>query len=136
MSRASAIGLSVGLLYALAYLILAAGAAGAGHGTYFFFAPISPYCLGLLIFPLLGYLAGDLRPFSSRVIFLSALAIHYALTAIFLRGDGLSEPSHIRKVWDISPENILLPAGCYLLGQVIIWVALIRVVVSRSGRAS
>ena len=139
MSRASAIGLTVGVVYALLYLFLAFGAAGAGHGTFIFFAPISPYCLGLLIFPVLGYLAGDLRPFLSRVLFLSVLAIHYALTIIFLRVEWISDPSYIQKVWNIYPWNILMPAGCYLLGQVIIWAALIRGVVfqincERSGR--
>lgn len=135
VSRASAIGLTGGVVYALLYLALAFGAAGAGHGTFIFFAPISPYCLGLAIFAALGYLAGDLRPFLSRVLFLSALSVHYALTVIFLRVGWISDPSYIRKVWGIAPWNILLPAGCYLLGQFIIWAALIRADVFRASRA-
>jgi hypothetical protein len=136
MSRASAIGLTVGVVYALVYLFFAVGAAGAGHGTYIFFAPISPYCMGLLIFPFLGYLAGDLRAFMSRVLFFSALAVHYVLTIIFLNVGWISDASYIQKVWNIYPENILLPAGCYVLGQVIIWAALIRGGVFQAGRAS
>jgi hypothetical protein len=136
MSRSSAIGLTVGVVYALLYLALAFGAASAGHGTFIFFAPIAPYCLGLFIFPILGYLAGDLRPFLSRVLFLSALVIHYALTIISLRVGWINDSSYIQKVWNIYPWNILLPAGCYVLGQVIIWVALICGVVFRASRAS
>jgi hypothetical protein len=136
MSRASAIGLAVGIVYALAYLALAVGAAGAGHGTYVFFAPISPYCSGLLFFPVAGYLTGDLRSSLSKALFLSALTVHYALTIIFLRVEWIRDFSYLEKVWKISPWGILLPAGWYLLGQVIIWAVLIRGVVLQARRAS
>ena len=136
MNRSSAIGLTIGIIYAVVYLALAFGAAGAGHGTFIFFAPLLPYGLGLLFFPIVGFLAGDLRPFLSRVLFISVLALHYALTIIFLRLEWVRDLSYTEKVWNYSPLGILLPAGCYLLWQVVIWVVFVRGVVIEANRAT
>ena len=67
VNRSQVGGLAAGTGYALVYFILAFFALGAGHGTYSFFAPLGPYLLGLIFFPLAGFLGGDLRPFLSRV---------------------------------------------------------------------
>jgi hypothetical protein len=133
MNWASAIfGFLIGLAYAAIYLILAFMAAGAGHGTGIFFAAVGPYGLGLLVFPILGFLAGDLKPFLSKVLFISVLVIHYALVINLLRIDWMRDPAHIEKMWNLSVWNILLPAGFYLLGQVVIWAVIVRSLI-RSG---
>jgi hypothetical protein len=132
---ASLVGLFIGLVYAAVYLALAFGAAGAGHGTGIFFAAILPYGLGLLVFPVIGFLAGNIKFFLSKVLFLSSLAIHYALVISFLRLDWIRDFSYVEKMWNYSQMSILLPAGCYLLGQVIIWTVFIRSVVVRGNRA-
>jgi hypothetical protein len=132
---ASVVGLLIGLVYAVVYLALAVGAEGAGHGTGIFFAAILPYGLGLLFFPTVGFLAGNLKPFFSKVLFLSALAIHYALVINFLRSDWVSDFSYVEKMWNYSQLSILLPAGFYLFGQVIIWAVFIRGVVVHEDRA-
>src|ERR1044071_3587584 len=91
----SIIGLLMGLGFAVAYLLLAFGAAGAGYGTGIFFAATLPYGFGLLVFPTLGFLAGDLRPFMSKVIFVSVLVVHYALVINFLRLDWMLDPVRV-----------------------------------------
>jgi hypothetical protein len=136
VNRSQVGGLAAGAGYAVIYFILAFFATGAGHGTFIFFAPLGPYFLGLIFFPLAGFLADDLRPFLSRVLFISALTVHYATTAIFLRVRGVADPSYIERVWNASPWFILLPAGWYLLGQVIIWAVLIRGTFFQARRAS
>jgi hypothetical protein len=136
MKRPSAIGLTIGIIYALVYLALALGAAGAGHGTFIFFAPLLPYGLGLLFFPVFGFLAGDLRLFLYRVLFLSALALHYAMTIIVLRLEWVRDLSYMEKIWNYSPLGILLPAGWYVPGQSLIRAMFIRGVVFQSNRAS
>ena len=131
----SVVGLLIGLVYALVYLALAFGAGGAGHGTGIFFAAILPDGLGLLFFPTVGFLAGNLKPFLSKVLFLSVLAIHYALVIHFLRSDWASDLSYVEKMWDYSRLSILLPAGFYLFGQVIVWAVFIRGVAVHGNRA-
>jgi hypothetical protein len=117
---------AIGFLYAIIYAVFAFAAAGAGHGTGIFFAAIWPYGLGLLFFPVVGFLAGDLKPFLPKVLFISLLVIHYTLAINFLRLGWTTDLPYIEKMWDNSPLYILLPAGFYLLGQVLIWAAFIR----------
>ena len=127
-------GLSIGLVYAVVYFFLAFAASGAGHGTGLFFVAILPYGLGLLIFPTLGFLAGDLRPFMSKVVFICILVIHDALVISFLRLDWIRDPVYIEKSWDSSPWNILLPAAFYIGAQILLWVLFVRsVIVGRHG---
>ncbi len=133
MRRSSSLaGLIVGLVYAVVYLALAFGAAGAGHGTGIFFAAILPYGLGLLFFPFVGSLLGNLKSSRSRVLFLSAAAIHYALVIYYLHLDWIHDLSYVEKMWRYSPGAILLPAALYLFGQVIIWVFFIRSLTSNT----
>ncbi len=124
------VGLFVGLLYAALYFFLAMGAAGAGHGTFIFFAAVGPYGLGLVVFPALGFLAGRLENFFPKVLFLSLLVIHYALVFNLLRLDWVNDSTYFRKTWDSHPWGVILPAGCYLLGQILIWVAFCRSLVA------
>jgi hypothetical protein len=74
----------------------------------------------------IGFLLGDLRPFRSKILFLSVLAVHYALVVNELRvtwDDGLP---YTQKMWDYSPWAFLLPAALYLAGQVFVWAAFAR----------
>ena len=116
----------LGLLYAIIYAFLAFVAAGAGHGTGIFFVAIWSYGLGLLVFPLIGFLAADLRPFLVKVIFISILAIHYAVVVKLILVGWAGDFPHIEKMWNLSTWYILLPAGFYLVGQIVIWMVLIR----------
>jgi len=136
INRSQVVGLAGGTSYGLVYCFLAFSATGGDRGTYIFFAPAGPYLLGLLWFPLAGFLAGDLRPFLSKVVFISALIVHYAIIIIFLRAVWEIDFPYFAQVWDNSPSYILLPAGWYLLGQAIIWAVFIRGVVFESHRAS
>jgi hypothetical protein len=131
----SIVGLVLGLAYALVYLAFAFDAAGAGHGTGIFFVVMAPYGLGLLVFPVIGFLMGDLRPFTSRVLLASVMAIHYALIINLLRVGWLREFAYVEKMWSYSPSSILLPAGFYLSGQVAVWAAFIRSVHGHANRA-
>ena len=132
----AALGFLFGLLYAAAYLFLAFGAAGAGHGTGIFFAAILPYGLGLLAFPIIGFFVGDLRPFLSKVFFVCAVVVHYTLVINFLRIDWLSEAAYFEKMWNYSPVSIVLPTAFYVFGQLTIWIMFIREFVVHSPRTA
>jgi hypothetical protein len=136
INRLQVVGLAAGVSFALIYFFLAFSASGGDRGTYIFFLPAGPYLLGLLFFPLAAFLAGDLRPFLSKVVLISAMTVHDAMIIIFLREVWMSEFPYIERVWNISPWYILLPAGWYLLGQVFILAAFIRSVVLQANRAS
>ena len=129
--KKSIVGLLIGLAFAVVYLFLAFGAAGAGHGTGIFFAAILPYGVGLLLFPALGFLAGNLRSLANKIVFVSILTIHYALVINFLRLDWISEATYFEKMWNYSPLAILLPTGLYFAGQLILWFMFIRSLVVR-----
>jgi hypothetical protein len=113
-------------VFAGVYLLLAFGAAGAGYGTGIFFAAILPYGLGLLVFPILAFLAGDLRPFMSKVIFVSVLVLHYALVINFLRLEWMIDPVRIGRTWHSWPVNIILPAAFYFGAQLLLWFLFVR----------
>jgi hypothetical protein len=137
MKWSSAIsGLLIGLGYTAIYLVLAFGAAGAGHGTGIFFGVAWPYGLGLLVFPALGFLAGDLKPFLSKVFYISVLVIHYALVINLLLVGWMRDLPYIEKMWNHSPLYILLPTGFYILGQAVIWTFLWRGIFIGNGRAA
>jgi hypothetical protein len=119
-------GSLIGLAFAIFYFFLAFGASGAGHGTGIFFSVVCPLGLGLLIFPVLGFLAGDLRPFTSKVIFVGVMVVHYALAINFLRFDWATESEYFEKSWNYSHWSIILPTLSYLCAQVLLWFLFIR----------
>ncbi|HEV7397090.1 MAG TPA: hypothetical protein VGN86_11310 [Pyrinomonadaceae bacterium] len=119
------VGLLIGLAFGLAYFFFAFAAAGAGHGTFIFFAALSPYGLGVIAFPALGFLAGDLRPFLSKVIFISLLVIHYTLVIFTLRIPWIRDAAYIDKTWDFSFSDIVVPAALYIAGNVLLWAVFV-----------
>jgi hypothetical protein len=125
------IGMLVGLAYAavfffLAFLAVGGGGAGHGPGTLIFFAVVWPYGLGLLYFPVIGLLSAVLHSFSSKVLFVSATVIHYALTLNALRLDHVANADAFRGMWNYSPWIILIPTALYFGGQTLIWFLFIR----------
>ena len=125
------IGMVVGLLYAavfffLAFLAIGGGGAGHGPGTGIFFAVVWPYGVGLLYFPMIGLLSAVLHSFISKVLFVSATVIHYALTLNALRFNHLTDADALRGMWNYSPWIILIPTVLYFGGQTLIWFLFIR----------
>ena len=119
------VGLLIGVAFGLVYFFFAFAAAGAGHGTFIFFAPLSPYGLGVIAFPVLGFLAGDLRPFLSKVVFASLLAIHYTLLIFTLRVPWIRDPAYIDKTWAFSPSYILVPSALYIGVNILLWAVFV-----------
>ena len=118
-------GLVIGVVFTAIYLLLAFAASGAGHGTALFFAVIFPYGLGLLLFPLIGFLTDNLDSFLTKTLLLVVLAIHYGLVFTFIKMIWVEDFSYFEKVWSLSPIMIILPLGFYLLGNLIVFVTFI-----------
>jgi len=117
----SLVGLLIGFTFGLVYFFAAFAASGAGHGTFIFFAPLSPYGLGVIAFPVLGFLAGDLRPYLSKVFFICVLVVHYTLTIVTLRVPWIHDPAYIDKTWAFSQSYIVGPTVLYLGANILLW---------------
>ena len=134
--RRSIVGSLIGLAFGVVYFFFALAASGAGHGTFIFFAAISPGVFGVIAFPVLGFLGGDLRPFISKVFFVSLLVIHYTLVINTLRAPWIRDRAYIEKTWAFSPWLIVLPAALYLSANVFIWVLFLYELAKGRGRGT
>jgi hypothetical protein len=123
-----------GLAYAISYLLLAIMTSGGGHGPRFTFAPAMPYGIGLLVFPVLGYLVGDLKAQASRAIFAILLIAHSAIVMTLVVIWWQEDLPYANRAWEASPSNILLPVLWYFCGLVFLWAMYIRGVLSNRRR--
>lgn len=110
-----------GTFYSLVYIFLAATAAGFGHGTYIFFSIMGPYSLGVLVYPILGYLLPILPARRFRIYFLLIMTLHYVLVGYFFIARWQLEKAYVENVWRIHPENLLVPFVWFLLGEALLW---------------
>src|SRR5215471_17060758 len=125
------IGMFLGLVYAavlflLAFFAIGGGGAGHGPGTLIFFAVAWPWGFGLFYFPVIGLLSAVLHSFASKILFVSATVLHYALMLNALRVDRFADADAFRGMWNYSPWLILVPTACYFGGQTLIWFLFVR----------
>jgi hypothetical protein len=119
-------GLVWGIIFTGVYLLLAGAAAGGGHGALLFLAPLFPYGLGLLLFPVIGFLAGNLDSFFTKSLFLIMLAVHYGLVLTVIKFMWVENVPYFEKVWNSSPTLIILPLTFYVLGNLVAYAAFIH----------
>jgi hypothetical protein len=74
----------LGLAFAAGYLLVAIFTSGGGHGPRFTFAPAMPRGIGLLVFPVLGFLMANLTPIPVRIAYALILVIHGAVVVGFV----------------------------------------------------
>lgn len=115
-----------GLVAIVVYAIAAYPAAGAGHGTYIFMAPLMPYGLGGAIYPVLFGLSANLRSTFVKVLYLVVALIHYALTCFFLISWWEGDAEYLYKTWDQSPLLVLIPIAFFTAIQVAVWALFIK----------
>ncbi len=120
---------SLGIGFSVIYLFLALLTSGGGHGPSFTFAGAAPYGLGLLVFPVFGFLFSDLKLPMTKVVCLVMLAAHYVAVTYIVATSWVSEMPYAERAWSVSPLNILLPVGWYAVGQVIVWGVLAQSIV-------
>jgi len=121
----------LGLFYAAGYLLVAIFTSGGGHGPRFTFAPAMPYGVGLLVFPLLGFLMGNLNRTSIRIAYAALLLIHCAVVVGLFLFWLPEDMAYAERAWAASPLNILWPVSFYFAGQVVLWAALVRSLTTR-----
>lgn len=112
----------LGIIFSIAYVIFAMGAAGFGHGTYLFFIPAWPYGLGLLVYPVLFHLLSLLENYRTRWIFVCVALLHYATIALLLSARWSDEASYVQRTLSVEPLNVVLPVVWFFAGQIVLWI--------------
>lgn len=110
-----------GLLFLFAYSLTAVFAAGAGHGTYIFFAPLMPYGCGAILLLVSFYLTKYLKSGWIRLLFIALLLTDYLVSLMFITSWWADDYPYLIKTWSISPIHVVLPLLFFLLGNVILW---------------
>jgi hypothetical protein len=111
-----------GLAYGLSLAWFGWIATGAGHGTFFFFSvAVFPYGIGLILWPLIGYLLADIHTSWRRIQFLTVIIVRYGLLTLYVVLYGPSEMPRIEITWRYSALYVLAPIVLFLVGQGIIW---------------
>ena len=109
------------ILFVIAYTLSAVFAAGAGHGTYLFFAPLMPYGLGALLLVVIFFLSDYLESGFLRLVFLFLLGSHYIISIVFTVQWWNKDYPYMMKTWSIWPVYILLPVFLIFLANSFLW---------------
>jgi hypothetical protein len=115
-----------GIGFVLIYLVASVIAAGAGHGTYIFFAVSMPYGFGLLVYPILWIMTAYLESAFFRLAYLSVIAVHYVTASIFVYIWWNDDYPYLKKTWEINPVYVLLPLTVLMIGHFLLWRALFQ----------
>lgn len=127
----------VGLLYGVSLAVLGWIATGAGHGTFFFFSlAVFPYGIGLILWPVLGYLLAHVDVTFHRTLFLITIVTRYALLTVYILRYGSSEMPHMMVTWRYSHFDIVAPLVLFLAGQILIWALFVRGVLKGENRGT
>ena len=120
-------GTAVGLVYGVAFAFLAAIATGGGHGNFvWIFIYIIPLIGPVIYFPVMGFLAGDLRSFFSKIIYVGLLITHYLVLAsltLFSTGEMAEDNA---KMLSRDPTGLITMIVAYLIGQIPLVLLLVR----------
>lgn len=131
----------VGLLYGitLAFVWFASiGGGGAGHGpehetNIILFFAAAPYGLGLLLWPVIGFMAGSVRFVRYKTTVLGLMATHYvglihhcwqyaANLLPFANGEKNGTEGYVTTIDGVTDQDYVLWATTlYLIGQACIW---------------
>lgn len=131
-TKSRLVGASLGLVYGIAYAFVALMATGGGHANWLWsLIFIIPFVGPLIYFPLMGALAGDLRPLMSKAVFAALLIAHLLCVATYtIFADGNIARDNAR-MWERSHEGLLMMAGFYFVGQAPLLVAFVKSLLPR-----
>ena len=110
-----------GILFLFVYSLTAVFAAGGGHGTYIFFAPLMPYGFGAIL--LLGsfYLIKYIETRWIRLLFVAFLLTDYFATLMFVISWWPDDYPYLKKTWFTSPIHVVLPLLFFIIGNSFLW---------------
>jgi hypothetical protein len=112
-----------GALYGVGLALWGMLMSGGGHFNLLFVLFISPAGVGLLFWPLWGYLTAGAMSRVMRIAFLSTAAIHYSGLIYYVFGTGNSDLYWFR-IGNRQPAFgflVLFSVALYLAGQIFMW---------------
>jgi hypothetical protein len=113
----------MGLIYGLVLATIGVVTSGGGHSNLITMLAVGPYGAGLLLWPILGLAASDMRPPWSNFIFLILMGVHYGNFILWLWQSWQSEMHWLAIAAQYAAFVIpaVLATGLYLLGQSFLW---------------
>lgn len=119
---------AVGFVYGLALTFRGALMSGGGHFNLPVVLFISPLWLGLLFWPLWGFMSVGFDSRRSKVLFLCTTAAHYA-GILFHLLDPHNNDGYWFRIGMRDPDFVLIhapTAALYLAGQLFLWFRFLR----------
>src|SRR3954464_7668400 len=97
------------------------GSCGVGTGV---FAGVAfyPYGLGLLFWPVVGFLLSKASEAFYRMMILAITTTHYVVLTIFLYTCWAEEYPRLMRIWRAEPAYIIESVAIYAIGQAFIWM--------------
>lgn len=119
---------AVGFAYGLALAFWGAMISGGGHFNLPIVLFISPIWLGLLLWPLWGFLSVRFDSILSKALFVCTMVAHY-VGILFYVFDPDNSDAYWFRIGMNDPSFILFPASAvalYLAGQLFLWIRFLR----------
>ncbi len=119
---------AVGLAYGIALAFWGALISGGGHFNLPIVLFISPIWLGLLLWPLWGFLSVSFDSLLSKALFLCTMTAHHVGILFYILNPDNSDGYWFR-IGMNDPTFILFPASAiavYLAGQLFLWYRFLR----------
>jgi hypothetical protein len=117
-----------GFVYGLALAVWGAMISGGGHFNLPFMLAVSPAWMGILLWPLWGFLSARFDSQLVKALFLVTMAAHYAGLYFYVRAADNSDDYWFR-IGMHDPAFIWFPASAfalYLAGQLFLWLRFLR----------
>lgn len=131
------IGTAIGLVYGVVFAFLSAMATGGGHGNFvWIFIYIIPFIGPVIYFPVMGFLAVNLRSFFSKIVYVGLLVTHYLVFAsltLFSSGEMAEDNA---KMLSRDPAGLIIMIVAYLIGQVPLVLLFVRSLLGGSNENS
>ena len=111
-------------IYSIGYLYFALDNAGAGHGTFMFWAPLLTWIFVLLSIFLLSSQMSKTR----QVIEFTLHGIHYTVTGFLVITYVTDNSGELSRHVNLAPGFVAITIAWYAIGQLIIWFYLVRAI--------
>lgn len=124
---------AIGLLFAVVYGVWTMMLTGGGHGNFIWFIAFLTAGLLGLYYPVMTFLAVDLRPLLAKVIFGSLIGFNLIVSLTWIikwvteSGDG--RPTDFQKMWQMGPGLVIFSALAHFLPTIIFLFLLTRSVI-------
>lgn len=118
----------IGFVYGLSLAYLGIISSGGGHSNLTSMLALSPYGLGIFIWPILGFLSADFRASWSKPVFTGLMCIHFMGLIFYIYGNWEGESYWLKIAINNTNFIIMTTLGIvsYFVGQTFLWLRFLR----------